>query len=72
MRALVPSALAFALAACASTGEPAESYAERERQLAEGCAARGGILSPTGAQTGKPQLDSVCRISGDPPRIVRN
>ncbi|WP_420470397.1 hypothetical protein [Brevundimonas sp. FT23042] len=58
-----PVLMSLALAAC-STGGGANSYVAQERQLAADCEARGGILSPTGSQSGRPQLDNVCEIRG--------
>jgi hypothetical protein len=61
----VPAALAVALSACASGMGQTRYQAELE-ELAADCRARGGILSPTGSQSGRPQLDNVCRITGQP------
>ncbi|RZJ04774.1 MAG: hypothetical protein EON89_06300 [Brevundimonas sp.] len=59
---------ALAVGACAS-GAPAEgSYLSRDQKLAEDCRARGGILAPSGQTTGRPEVDSICRISGPAPR----
>jgi hypothetical protein len=38
-------------------------------QLEAECRDRGGILSPTGRQTGRPQTDYVCKITGGASRI---
>jgi len=63
------SVLAFAgLAGCA-TSATHDSYSDQLRQLTEDCTARGGILSPTGQQTGRPQTDNVCRITGGGSRL---
>ena len=60
-----PVALALALSACASgMGETRNETAYQ--RLAADCAARGGILSPTGSQSGRPQLDNVCKVTGQP------
>ncbi|WP_332655280.1 hypothetical protein [Brevundimonas sp.] len=64
-----PAALALTLSACASAMGPGHYQTEMERLTAE-CEARGGILSPTGTQSGRPQLDNVCKITGQPsPRV---
>ena len=68
---LTPLVLATALAvtACA-TGAPSEgSYVAQERRLAEECQARGGILSPSGQLTGRPETENVCKITGGATRI---
>ena len=59
-----PAALALTLSACASTG--ADQYGSELQRLAADCEARGGILSPTGQQSGRPQLDNVCKITALP------
>jgi hypothetical protein len=60
-----PAALALTLSACASSTGPNRYHTELE-QLAADCEARGGILSPTGGQSGRPQLDNVCRVTAQP------
>jgi hypothetical protein len=60
-----PAALAVALSACA-TGMGETRYQAELEELAADCRARGGILSPTGRQSGKPALDNVCKITGQP------
>jgi len=64
-------ALAFAagLSGCA-TSTAHDTYSNELRQLTDDCTARGGILSPTGQQTGRPQTDNVCRITGGPSRLT--
>ena len=72
MRALTvfaPAALLLALAACAPT-TGSSRYADELQALADSCQARGGILSPTGEQSGRPQTDNVCRISGGASRLT--
>jgi len=67
MRAvLILAAAAAALSACASEGAPIAGYNDELRQLERDCTARGGILAPTGAQTGRPQTENVCKITGGP------
>jgi hypothetical protein len=64
-----PAALSLALAACAST--PGSSrYSDDLQKLSDDCQARGGILSPSGQQTGRPQTDNVCRITGGASRLT--
>lgn len=72
MRPLIlaaPAALLLALAACAPT-TGSGTYAEELKQLSDSCEARGGILSPTGQQSGRPQNDNVCRITGGASRLT--
>lgn len=63
VRVALPVALAAALSACASGAGPS-SYQSELEELAAACEARGGVLSPTGRQSGRPQVDNVCKISG--------
>jgi len=58
----------LALAACAS-GRPLPTYQQEMDQLEAECRDRGGILSPSGRQTGRPQTDYVCKITGGASRI---
>lgn len=60
-----PAALALTLSACAS-GMGENRYQSELDKLAADCEARGGILSPTGQQTGRPQTENVCKITGQP------
>ena len=53
------------LSACATDGG-GTTYQSQLAGLTETCDARGGILSPTGAQSGRPQNDYVCKITGGP------
>ena len=68
--AFAAASLTAGLTACAS-GAPQESYTSRTDKLADDCRARGGILAPTGAQTGRPETDNVCRINGGATRLPR-
>lgn len=74
MRTLILlSSTAVALAACA--GDPAtgaDDYNAQMRRLADDCQARGGILAPTGQQTGQAARDNVCKINGEPSGRIRN
>lgn len=71
MRAvLILAATAAALSACASQDGPISGYNAEQAQLERECAARGGILAPTGAQTGRPQTENVCKITGGPSNHV--
>lgn len=62
--------LAAVLSACASTGPGEGSYADREKKLSDECEARGGILAPTGNQTGRPETDNICKITGGASRLT--
>lgn len=59
----VPALLLLVAAGCAPTSS-VDRYASELQRLTEDCSARGGILSPTGQQSGRPQTDNVCRITG--------
>lgn len=71
MRTLIAAAplaaLGLALSACAS-GPGTDRYGAELQRLADSCRERGGILSPTGQQSGRPQLDNVCEIRGQTAR----
>ncbi len=62
---LIALPAALALTACASATGSDHYQTEFERLQAD-CEARGGILSPTGQQSGRPQLDNVCKVTGQP------
>ncbi|MET4683931.1 hypothetical protein [Brevundimonas faecalis] len=62
----------LALGACAGSGKPLPTYQQEMDQLDADCVARGGILSPTGAQTGRPQTEYVCKIAGGASRLNQN
>ncbi|MGO4408776.1 MULTISPECIES: hypothetical protein [unclassified Brevundimonas] len=68
--ALVLAALVapLALAACAS-GRPLPTYQQDLDRLEADCSARGGILAPTGANTGRAQTDYLCKITGGASRL---
>lgn len=61
----------LALAACAS-GRPLPTYQQEMDKLDAECRDRGGIISPTGRQTGRPQTDYVCKITGGASRIPQS
>ncbi len=65
MRTLIVAAAVTGLALSACAAGPATSrYSTELQRLADDCRARGGILAPTGRQSGQPQLDNVCQIRG--------
>ena len=64
-----PAALLLALSACAPT-TTGDRYSSQLTELSDSCEARGGILVPTGQQSGRPQNDHVCRITGGPSRLT--
>lgn len=64
-----PAALLLAVAACAPT-TGSSRYNDELQKLSDDCQARGGILSPSGQQTGRPQTDNVCRITGGASRLT--
>ncbi|MBX9616995.1 MAG: hypothetical protein K2X25_15490 [Caulobacteraceae bacterium] len=65
------AALALATAACASgSGGRFPTYSEDLNRLTEECRARGGLFTPIpGANTGRPQTDYACRITGGASRL---
>ncbi|MEN5147261.1 hypothetical protein [Brevundimonas diminuta] len=56
------------LGACA-TDRNLPSYKQEMDKLDADCVARGGILTPSGMQTGRPQADYLCKITGAASRI---
>lgn len=60
-----------ALAACGTTGGKSQYQQDFDR-LEAGCTERQGILTPTGAQTGRPETEYACRITGGASRIPAN
>ena len=66
---LAPALLLLAAAGCAPT-TGGDSYSAQLQRLTEDCSARGGILSPTGQQSGRPQTDNVCKITGGASRLT--
>lgn len=69
--ALSATVLTAGLSACAG-GPPQDSYMSRTDKLADDCRARGGILISTGDQTGRPETDNACKITGGATRLPRN
>ena len=61
----------LALGACA-TGKTFPTYQEELDKLTAECTTRGGILTTSGAQTGRPQTDYVCKINGPATRIPQS
>jgi len=59
------------LAGCA-TGPGQPTYQEEMTKLDAECVARGGILTPSGMQTGRPQTDYLCKITGGASRLMQN
>ena len=72
MRILILStALALPLlAACGTTGG-VNGYQQEMDALEAACARDQGILVPTGVQTGRPQTEYACKITGGASRIPR-
>lgn len=66
--ALASTVLALSLAACASSPGQ-DRYTSEFNRLSADCEARGGILAPTGVQTGRPQTDNVCELRNGGGRI---
>ena len=50
------------LGGCATA--PGTGRGNEEQRLARQCQQRGGVLVPSGANTGRAQLDFVCQRSG--------
>lgn len=64
------AAAAAGLAACANGPPRAGPTATELEELQAACEARGGVLVPSGAATGRPALDEVCKIP-DASRLPR-
>lgn len=65
----IAPALLLAATACAST-TGVDRYASELERLSADCTARGGILAPTGQQTGRAQTENVCKIAGGASRLT--
>ena len=60
------------LSACATMGDGSGSaYTRDYDKLTADCRARGGILSPTGSQSGRPANDYTCKIAGGGEGLTR-
>ena len=67
-RAFLFFGLTLTLGACAATGP--SRYQQEEDRLAAECAARGGVLTPTGARnTSNPAVANACVVPGG--RVTR-
>lgn len=62
--ALLAAIPLIGLAACASSGESATTGESPYDRLQRQCGERGGLLSPSGANSGIPALDNLCQIRG--------
>ena len=61
---LMIAATALAVSACATAPSgDARSHSSELARLSAECADRGGVLEASGAVTGRPQVDQVCRVS---------
>lgn len=60
---LTLSVLAVAASACASSTS-GNAYSNAVERLAADCQSRGGILQPTGGQSGNAAADNVCKLNG--------
>ncbi|NBB64675.1 hypothetical protein GVN18_36070 [Pseudomonas sp. ODNR1LW] len=56
------------MTACASSGQTS-TYQEDLKRLEAACTERQGILTPTGLQSGRPETEYACRITGGASRI---
>jgi outer membrane lipoprotein SlyB len=65
---IATAALSLSLAGCAGTTS-GDTYLSRSDKLAGDCRARGGVLTSTGAQTGRPETDNACTINGGATRL---
>ncbi len=62
----------LALSACMGMGDGSGSaYTRDYDRLTATCTERGGILSPTGSQSGRPANDYTCKISGGSEGLTR-
>ena len=60
------------LSACATMGDGnGSAYTRDYDRLTAGCQTRGGILSPTGSQSGRPANDYTCKIAGGGEGLTR-
>jgi hypothetical protein len=63
MRIALLALAAITLTACA-TGAGGDRYNDELDRLSQSCQERGGILTPAGTQSGRPNTDYVCEIRG--------
>ncbi|MDO9588510.1 MAG: hypothetical protein Q8R45_07760 [Brevundimonas sp.] len=70
MRTLIATTTAVLFLGLTACATPATGDPDDIRRLADDCAARGGILTPSGQQTGRARIDNVCRITGGATRIT--
>lgn len=69
MRAsLIAIVLMAGVSACA-TDATGNRYQQDLDRLKTDCRERGGILASSGAQTGRPETDNICKITGGASRI---
>ncbi|WP_438851620.1 hypothetical protein [Brevundimonas nasdae] len=70
MRILILSAMIAIplLAACGTTGGVSQ-YQKDMNALEKTCTERQGILTPTGLQTGRPETEYACTITGGASRL---
>ena len=69
MRAsLVAIMLLAGVSACA-TNDTVNRYQQDLEKLEADCRELGGVLVPTGGQTGRPETENACRITGGASRI---
>lgn len=61
--------LGASLVGCASGPAGPNSYSAELDRLEADCRAREGILTPTGSQSGHPQRDYACKITGGASRL---
>ena len=60
------------LSACATMGDGnGSAYTRDFDRLTADCRERGGILSPTGSQSGRPANDYACKIAGGGEGLTR-
>ena len=71
LSAAAAAALGLSLAACAGMGPREGTYTQQLDALRADCDARGGILTPTGAQSASPERDYACEIRGLPSSRTR-
>ena len=63
MRIALLALVVTPLAACAA-GATGDRYNDELDRLSQACQDRGGILTPSGSQSGRPNTDYICEIRG--------